>query len=329
MGFTDFYKAVSCLCPQPLAGDSRSAVLKNIFVKSLDALGHCEFDFKKRVVYCCPPSLVRLPCEAGISAALCGGRDPGFIEKLQRNASEKGLQVSAYENNRFYWEGQTMHKIPMPSAILVKGEDGSLPNFSNAFSQMGIGLQLQSEASQLLCALSASVAEVEQSLVFEDNPDIPGTEWEAFSTEDLTFRKVRLGTTMPDGVVCYTNRLTTKKDCFIRRGQALARVNRDWGKYIALKNASKPVLTYMEDSGLLAVPHYASLPKLFERAATLCSGFLPLTFLQGRGIDCGLPHSAPVDVYFNVPLSVAQPISIKLSQALIVKEAENVFSAGP
>ena len=45
-------------------------------IRLLDSLGYCEFDFEKRKVFMCPPSLVRLPSPGLPKAVLVGARNP-------------------------------------------------------------------------------------------------------------------------------------------------------------------------------------------------------------------------------------------------------------
>ncbi|GAG61844.1 unnamed protein product [marine sediment metagenome] len=52
-------------------------------VRILDSLGYCEFDFDKRMVYMCKPSLMLLPFFGLPKAVLTGARSPFLVQKLK------------------------------------------------------------------------------------------------------------------------------------------------------------------------------------------------------------------------------------------------------
>ena len=52
-------------------------------VRSLESLGHCDFDFTGNRVYVAPPALVRLPCAGFPQAVLAGARSPQTLEQIK------------------------------------------------------------------------------------------------------------------------------------------------------------------------------------------------------------------------------------------------------
>ena len=72
-----------------LMGDFRQYI-----IRLLDSLGYCEFDFDKRKIFMCPPSLVRLPGSGLPKAALVGARIPKLIQRLKDAVkSEQGNAI--------------------------------------------------------------------------------------------------------------------------------------------------------------------------------------------------------------------------------------------
>ncbi len=77
-------------------------------IRTLDSLGYCEFDFDKRMVYMCKPSLILLPTFGLPKAVLVGARTPALAKKLRRaveKRQDKALLVSLVQ-------GRTNINIP-------------------------------------------------------------------------------------------------------------------------------------------------------------------------------------------------------------------------
>ena len=75
----------------------------------------------------------------------------------------------------------------------------------------------------------------------------------------------------------------------------------------------KNVLRYDPDKAIIAIPAGASLPKLLERALTLCSGYIP-KYKK-------LPKSEIVfKVFRDVPDLIANKLAEKLCQTLHIQD---------
>jgi hypothetical protein len=93
-------------------------------------------------------------------------------------------------------------------------------------------------------------------------------------------------------------------------------VDRDWGRYLILKEARRNVLAYDARHFLLAVPVSAPLPRLLARACTLCSGYAPRNALaSGQAVT--LPAPCSYEVYSAVPPDIATTVAAKVSQKLV------------
>jgi len=108
-------------------------------IRSLDALGHCEFDFDKRYVFACPPALVRLPSSGLPQAVLAGARTDLIIKKLKEfekcNSGDVFLRIIP----------QISLEYLLPSAIIV--EALSLDHLRNLSQYSGIAPCLDQPAS--------------------------------------------------------------------------------------------------------------------------------------------------------------------------------------
>ena len=76
MNIEEFYNVFSVVCSLQNGRNLNDLTYeRNRTIRLLDALGHCEFDYKRKRVYVCPPMLVGMP-SIGLPHALLTGKYP-------------------------------------------------------------------------------------------------------------------------------------------------------------------------------------------------------------------------------------------------------------
>jgi hypothetical protein len=276
-------------------------------IRFLDALGHCEFDFEKRQVFVCPPTLVTLPVSGLPNAVLTGARTPSLIQDLEEF---KGHNKDAVFISKI---SQVGIEYLLPATIIIEAINFDyLEDISDA---AGINSSLVEPASWSLSNFSLGIEELIDSLLFETRDDL---NWykEFFSSATLRFSKFGSRKSTHE-LISYTNPVNQQWCHLIWDGQKAAKVDRDWGRYIVLLKHNRKVLLYDERRHHLAVPATVPLPRFLGRAAALCSGLAPESAKLGENTRSGLPAGHPVDVYSSVPPLIAGLIAAKLSQDLI------------
>jgi len=270
-------------------------------IRFLDALGHCEFDFEKRQVFVCPPTLVTLPVSGLPKAVLTGARTPSLIKDLEEF---KGHNKDAVFISKI---SQVGTEYLLPATIIIEAID-----ISDAAE---INSRLAEPASWSLANFSLGIEELIEDLLFETRDDL---NWhkEFFSSSNLRFYKFS-GRKSTQELISYTNPVNQQWHHLIWDGQKAAKVDRDWGRYIVLLKHNRKVLLYDERRHHLAVPATVPLPRFLGRAAALCSGLAPESAKLGANTRSGLTAGHPVDVYSSVPPLIAGLIAAKLSQDLI------------
>lgn len=97
LSWTAFKSAFAALYPSiASASDLERQDIKSKrleVVRSLDALGHCDFDFTGNRVYVAPPALVRLPCAGFPQVVLAGARSPQTLEQIKDVCNALGNHI--------------------------------------------------------------------------------------------------------------------------------------------------------------------------------------------------------------------------------------------
>jgi len=310
-----------CLNGTPQNTDSNFKMVRGKAVRFLDALGDCEFDFEKHKVYPCPPSLVKLPGGGVHRTVLTGVRNPELTSHISRFVSEHSKDLALSEEKQsiydFSWGGKKEPFITMPSTIIIEGLRIDL--IKALATECNIQAYFDSPAAWMLTHFSVGLTEYRKWLVSDRCRDDELT-WARrdFSLDTLTFKRNTSGNAA-EGLVEYTNPWTNQRSHYLWVGDAGTRVDRDWGRYLALFLAGRRVTVYDERQQIFIVPASLPLPRFLARAATLCSGRIPSLERTGDYNIGDIPPHTSVDVYSGVPPEYSFQISEKLGQRSIVE----------
>jgi hypothetical protein len=274
-------------------------------IRLLDALGHCEFDYEGRHVWACPPSLAILPGPGLSQGVLTGARTPALESLIKAEIKKRSAEASIRRTP------QSFGSVPLPSVITLSAISSEL------LDQIARAAGLQCTSSQpaawRLAAFSASLAEVRESLTFTSREDLNWSK-RTFNADELSFRRGQNPAVYR--LVEYKNPADQQRQHWLWDGAKAAEVDRDWGRFMVLRNEAKRVLLYDAKRHRAAVPSTTALPPILARALTLCSGRAPRPYSLGAN-SIGLPAGRQFHVYSGVPQHIIDHAAQKLGQTLI------------
>jgi hypothetical protein len=283
--------------------------LRRYFIRLLDSLGYCEFDFNRRMVHMCPPGLALLPSHGLPRAVLTGMRSPRLVKNLKisvRKRQEKALLSFLSQGNRV---------INMPSSICIEAADNQI--LQEIADELKIDFYKEGSASWRLANFSSSIDELKRSLTFEKR-DEPGWKRRVFMKNMLFFSRNTGKGEEGQALVEYTNPVDKQLRHWLWNGAESAEVERDWGRYLSLADSGLNILLYDRKLCRMAVPITVPLPCILARALVMCTWTAPIlarTPLKRLG---DVPPGCHVQIYPGVTSAIASLVSEKLGQKLIL-----------
>lgn len=285
--------------------EAASGVRRNRTVRTLDALGHCDFKFSDRESRVCvaPPVLVRLP-KAGLpSAVLAGARSPETRRDVEGWCVGTGCRLSVFSQH------SDLRLVPV--RLLIEGDtEEALHALSRS-----LGIHFDGRPTAWLIVNYAGT--LDQYLAAARWRTDGELNWprKEFNCDRVQFHT---GQSNIDAValIRYTNPKRGNVLHLFRAARRYAEVDCDWGRYAALRDAGLNILIYDERKQLFAVPMGASLPRLFARSLALCSGYAPI-FLSKDEAGWPSSESNGFDLFRAVPPSIAHLVAEKLGQSLV------------
>ena len=276
-------------------------------VRSLESLGHCDFDFTSNRVYVSPPTLVRLPCGGFPQAVLAGARSPQTLEQIKDVCNALGNQIKV--------EIQPDEALSLiPRRITVQVED--VEELRKIATSLKIHFKENPAAWEIL-NFSGSLQDYLSTRKWSDAPEI-NWQRQTFNTNSLQFDSYQ-DTETNIRLSQYKNlKRNTQTYYFWRDGQS-TEIDRDWGRYAVLSAIHLNVLIYDKRKYMMIVPIGAKLPYLLERALTLCSGYVPEYRDKIDSLAKLLPKIRDFRIFHEIPSQVAEMTASKLNQTLIVQ----------
>lgn len=276
-------------------------------LRALESLAHADAAFSDSgsTVTAAPAVLSRLPISGLPQAVLSGARSANTKEALLDAC--KGLPCTVSAGPHAYGSGGCF----IPSRIVVESETEEA--LAQCASRLRICLSPVPSAWVLLeYSGTAEEYALSRPTVHAAEIDWPRLD---FDTKLIQFRSpasaasgIRLSKYQ------HPARGTVLQQLW--RGDTFQTVDRDWGRYLALKEAGRHVLAYDARHFLFAVPATAPLPRLLARACTLCSGFAPRLARQ-RGSAVAFPAPCDYELYSGVPPDIAATVAAKAGQHLV------------
>ena len=307
MGWPAFKKTFEVLCAHSLTEENLDDMKRARYetARALDALGHIEIDFGANArIYIAPPTLAVLPRSGLPVAVLSGARTPNTINLLSGRLERCGAKL------RLEIQDQCDESKRFPARVTVTGESGeALACFAQ---EADLALE-QIPPAWTILNFSGSLTEY-----------LSGCEWlrtdklnweeQQFDVERLRFSAALCASELQ--LIRYTHPSRQYPIHYLWRGVEAARVDPDWGRFAALKEARRDVLHYDRPTSAFLVPLTVPLPKLLARALCLCSGLVPPA-VPGRLVVGSPVTDQSFRIYTNIPPEFAQIVAEKLEQTMI------------
>lgn len=313
--FTEFCLKTSS---EELGEDYRN--IRRKVIRLLDALGYCEFDFMKSKVFPCPPAIVSLPSAGLQRAVLTGVRSPevmgkikDIIRKNQKDISllkkHQNIQVFSYIENKSV-------ALEFPSTVLLEYFDEQV--IRKVAENVGLYINIDVPTSWAFLKYSIGLKEYREKIRWDRSKE-DEVNWPKryFNPDDFSFSRSLPQDSNNYFLVEYINPITNQREHWLWDGDKASKVDRDWGRFEILSHKFYNVVLYDIRRHILAVPAFIPLPRLLARAATMCSGLVPITTRIGEIAKGNIQTHSQINVYLGVPPEYATFISTKICQSLI------------
>ncbi|MBD1929830.1 hypothetical protein H6F74_26875 [Trichocoleus sp. FACHB-90] len=316
VSFKEVFNYLYTLKVAPAAGDLNGINYKRFqTVRALDALGHCDFDFSEEgnKVYAAPPVLVRLPCAGFPQAILAGARSPQSIHKLSEACKVIGSHINLHVSE------QPNELVFVPVRVAVQAE--STEELVMLADSLGISFDKQPGAWSLL-HFAASLDDYLATRQWVARPEL-NLKRKDFDSTSLQFREPQNAAT---GIRLskYTNPVRNVPVQFLWKDSLCTQIDGDWGRYVVLKLTGLSVLVYDERRFTMAVPASVPLPRLFERALVLCSGYAA-TFVPTKSMPRLNQKTSGFNLFRDIPPQIAEMTAARLGQSLLLQSLDINF----
>ena len=275
-------------------------------IRALDSLGHCDFNFSddssKNKVYAAPLLLVRLPSAGFPQAILAGARSPTTIQQL----SDACQSVGNHINVEIQEQASELGLIP--KRVAVQAED--VRELQAITSSLGIPF-IETPSAWSLLHFAASIDDYLATLKWANAPEL-NWKHQTFEPNSLQFKTIK-ETDTNIRLSRYSHPSRNTQSYYLWQDGMCTETDLDWGRYALLKALRRNVLIYDKRRFTMAVPTSANLPRLLERALTLCSGYAA-TYVKK------LPHDPQIQgfkLFCAIPPQIAEMTAAKLGQTLL------------
>jgi hypothetical protein len=275
-------------------------------IRALDSLGHCDFNFSddssKSKVYAAPSVLVRLPCAGFPQAILAGARSPNTIQQLSHACQSAGNHINLEIKE------QATELGLIPKRVALQAED--VRELEAIASSLTIPF-IETPSAWSLLHFAASIDEYLATLKWAKDSEL-NWKHQTFEPSSLQF-KILEKTDINIRLARYNHPSRNTKTCYLWQDERCTEIDLDWGRYAILKALRRNVLSYDKRRFTMAVPASANLPRLLERALTLCSGYAA-TYVKK------LPHDPQIQgfkLFSAIPPQIAEMTAAKLGQTLL------------
>lgn len=309
----DFYRAFEFLhlkrFENKLTGRNINySKIKKASLNFFDYLGFLDYEYETKQIVVNPPQLIYIPSNTGRKCLLIGARDEAFVKQFIAIAPKFNLQVEITKQ----LDGNEI--LLLPDAITIKafaseGDSHGEKSIGAFAEEMKIGFSSNDLIQLSLQNFSADIEEYLGNLLVENktstddynwgrklyNTDSLNYEWHEDSAFDRAFSLLEYKL----NEYTFHNKIWIRNECYV--------VDKNWGKYLALKNANRQVILYDEKKQKVAIPVELPLPRILAEALMLLSGIAP-AFMPVNGRNYRL--------YENIPSIFIQNLFQKLKQKI-------------
>jgi hypothetical protein len=283
--------------------------IKKTSLQFYDYTGYLDYDYETSKIIVNPPQLIFIPSNKGRKVLLIGARDSYLAESLLNTAFNLGLQVDIKK------QFPANEWLLLPDVITIKSYGDNNNGFGeNSILQLARQLRIKFSNDYFpqyaFQEFSVNIYDYEHSLE-ETDPEDYGWARKVFNSDNLRYeinetKEINREFSLVEyklNEYKYYNKLWKNGLCF--------KIDKNWGRYIALKHYNKNVILFDGQRKRVAIPLEMPLPRLFAESLMLFSGFAP---------DLLKVEERYYNVYENIPGLITETIFKKLGQQPINKE---------
>lgn len=310
----DFYAAFEFLHSKyfgnkPHSNNFNYSKVKKASLNFFDYLGYLDYEYETKSIVVNPPQLIFIPVSQGRKVLLIGGRDETLVNAIIATAPKHNLQVEITK------QFQSNEDLLLPDAITIKSfgtaresyGETNLIAFANELKIKFSSGDLVQVGLKYFCSdideyEKDLFATKETTLTYEDwaryifNPDTLQLDKSFSENFDKSFTMLEYRLRPWE----FHHRLWANQKCYD--------IDKNWGKYVALKHQKKHVILYDRSKEKVAVPLELPLPRLLAESIMLLSGLAPVY---------SEIESKAYRVYANIPSVFIQNLFDKLKQKTI------------
>jgi hypothetical protein len=268
-----------------------------------DYTGFLDYDYETKKIVVNPPQLIFIPADQGRKVLLIGGRDASLVNLIITTAAKYKLQVEIME------QFPSNKRLLLPDAITIKAfgkknEAFGEKNLIEFANNLEIKLSNNYFPQLALQLFSAKIEDYEFQL--ENIPDNDyGWARRIFNPENLYYEKNESQTfDKAFSLIEYKLNEYTYYNMLWKDGKCYS-VDKNWGKYLALKRFNKHIILFDKEQERVAIPVETPLPRLLSESIVLLSGLAP----DFRRVD-----GKYYRVYENIPGIFTENLFMKLGQ---------------
>ena len=283
--------------------------IKKAALNFYDFTGILDYDYESKKIVVNPPQLMYIPAQKGRNVLLIGARDSALVESLITTAPKHNLQVEVTK------QFPSNEKLLLPDAITIKTFGKSSEGYGEK-NLIALAEELQIKFSYdyfpqvALQEFSSGIESYKNSMQLIDEDDY-GWARRIFNPETLSFERDEAQVfdksfSMIEyklNEYTYYYKLWMDSKCY--------QVDKNWGKYLALKQFNKNIILFDKSRMRVAIPLETPLPRLLSESIMLLSGLAP---------DFKNINDRYYRVYENIPGIFTENLFRKLGQQPINTE---------
>lgn len=307
----EFYKAFECIYSKQFSEcvnneNFNLTKLKKASLNFYEYLGFFDYDYESKKIVINPLKLIYIPSTKGRRVLLIGGRDYSTIQLILDTALKHNLQTEVTK------QFASNENLLLPDVITFNAFGKSSKNFGegnlNAFAEeLGIAFNQSNFLQVGLQLFSADIDGYERKLLLNNETSKEDYGWarKIFNPETLRYEKsVSESFDKSFSLIEYKlNEYTIYYKLW--KDDKCYSVDKNWGKYLALKYSGKQCILYDNSRNKVAIPLELPLPRLLAKSIMLSSGLASAY---------SIIENKQYRVYENIPNIFIRNLFTKLKQ---------------
>lgn len=307
----EFYRAFEFYYSKEFAeiqssGSINLTSIKKAALNFYDYIGFLDYDYETKKIVVNSPQIIFIPSSKGRKVFLIGGRDATLVNAIITTAPKHNLQVEITK------QSSSNERLLLPDVITIKAfgkrTEGFGECYLNSFAnELKIKFSQNDFVQLALKLFSAEIREYELELLSNNETSQDDYDWarRIFNQDNLSFERNESSTFDKSfSLIEYKLNEYTFYYKLWKDGKCYS-VDKNWGKYLALKQFNKHIILFDSKHDRVAIPWETPLPRLLSEAIMLLSGLAP----GFRNID-----RKQYRVYENIPGIFTENLFHKLGQ---------------